>query len=105
MAFIREKYSGNRWTFRGQHDDTSGHTHRARPPDRGGPGPLATIISRGAWLRGHDALRLERRLPLGRRLPPSHRAQHLGGARRAANATGHDRAVALIHAVTRTQRG
>ena len=43
--------------------------------------------------RADAALRARRRVPVGRRLPPSHRAEHLGKPRRVAAAARHDRPV------------
>src|SRR5256886_5679330 len=93
MAFMTEKYNGNRPTLRGQDDDPSGDPHRARPPDRGGPGPLAAILPGRAGLRGDHAIRLGCRLRLGRGLSPPYPAQYVGRARRAATAPRLDRPI------------
>src|SRR5438876_6054963 len=78
--------------------------YRARPPHGVGPRPLARVLSRRPGLRGDDSVRPGGGVPVGRRLPPPHRPQHLGMARRTAAAGGDDRAVPLRHPLPRSAR-
>ena len=59
-----------------------GHRHRPRPPQGLRPRPRARVLPGRARLRAHRPARRPGRLRLRRRLPPPHRPQHVGVARR-----------------------
>ena len=62
--------------------------HRPRPPQGRRPRPGARLLPRRARLRADPALRRAGGVPLGRRLSPPHRAEHLGEPRRPPAAAG-----------------
>ena len=71
--------------------DRSGRPDRPCPPEGRRSRARARLLLRRARLRADAALRRRRRLHLGRRLPPSYRAQHLGEPGRQPAAARHDR--------------
>ncbi|CAA9252737.1 MAG: Glyoxalase family protein, partial [uncultured Acetobacteraceae bacterium] len=64
---------------------------RPRPPEGRRPRPRARILAGRGRAGGAAAHGRPRRVPLGRRLPPPRRAQHLGERRRLAAPAGHHR--------------
>ena len=80
--------------------DRRRHAHRPRAPQGRRPGSGAVVLLRRAGLRADAALRQPGGLPVGRRLPPPHRPQHLGKPRRQAAAARQHRPLSHGHPVS-----
>src|SRR5439155_6882600 len=68
--------------------DRSASGHRARSPEGERPRARDHVLPRRARLRADAAHGRRGSVPLSRRLPPSHRAQHVGVEGRTAAASG-----------------
>ncbi len=77
--------------------DRSRRRHRPCPPEGRGHRPRTGLLRRRARVRVAAAVRVAGCVRLGGRLPPSHRPQHLGVARRLASSARHDRALPRRH--------
>ena len=78
--------------------------HRPRPPEGRRPGAVAAVLLRRPRLRAHPAVRHAGGVRLGGRLPPPHRAEHLGEPGRVAAACRGPRACTTSPSSTRPGR-